>query len=158
MNEPKTQRPNFNTSPSPKDRRLPLPHTLALLIGALTGGVIVGGLAAPRGISQSDIPDELEARNRLYTVLKNVDKTDQLIEILKDKWVDDALLNDPEIIRNLQKLADAFDGHVRETIDKKVQQLQERKGMMENTKSSWMKWINEKKIQTPTGQTQQGNP
>ncbi len=76
-----------------------------LMAGAMMVGAGVVGAEGRKLI----VPDDQEAKESLRTVLKDPDKTDKLIKaITNDPVISDDLVNDPRVIRNLTKLANAM--------------------------------------------------
>ena len=105
------------------------PSTNSLYAGLLMAGMVSAGLFV-----MTLRPGATEGKERLLNVLKDADKTDQLIKSLKDVPPPQEYLKDPEIMKNLGKIMDALDGRVQKTLDEQMNGLRATKDMLEDTK------------------------
>jgi uncharacterized membrane-anchored protein YhcB (DUF1043 family) len=111
-----------------KDTAISIP-SLALVIGILVG----------MGLEHKITPDAPEAERRLRHVLKSPEKTDQLIKKLKQTSVAKEFLDDPEMAKNFRKLTNAVNGHLRKSMDQVIDDLKQKKDLLDATKPG--NWI-----------------
>jgi hypothetical protein len=111
---------------------------VAWLLGALaTFGFTSGIHEANAGPGPERLPTP-----DLRRLLSSPRKTDRLIDILnKNPNVPDGLLNDPAISNNLKKLTDAIDRKVRQTRRDAIQELRDKKELVDGATPdpAWVK-------------------
>ena len=74
--------------------------------------------------NNTPVPGELEAaHNQLRSVLKDPVMTDRLIQQIKDSSVTEELIADPDIARNLQRVARAIEGNPKNSPGQTTEQI-----------------------------------